>query len=211
MALSKIVKINEKVSWALWKIDVDWQVMLREQSFTPNVLQDMDRISHPQKKAEFLASRLALYVLLDAAGIDQREIVKDSHGKPFIKDTDIHISIANSYPYAVAILDHGKPTGIDIEAPSDKLIRVQHKFLHEQELDYFKDQREKLCLAWCAKECLYKLYGRKNLSLKQHIRIEKVYYPEYPSLKCGIYCQDYTALHHLYLEQADNFFIIFSV
>ncbi len=211
MALSKIVKINDKLSWALWKIDADWQVMLRERNFTPDVLQDLGRISHPQKKAEFLASRLALYALLEAAGIGQREMIKDSHGKPFIKSAGIHISIANSYPYAVAIIDHKKPTGIDIEPPSDKLIRVQHKFLHEQELSYFKDQREKLCIAWCAKECLYKLYGRRNLSFKQHIRVEKVYYPGHPTLKCGIYFQEYTALHHLYLEQEENFFIVFSV
>lgn len=208
MALSKIVKINDKLSWALWKIDTDWQMMLHERDLPPAELHALESISHPQKKAEYLANRLALFALLDAEGIGSNVIIKDAHGKPHLKDADVHISIANSYPYAVAILDLEKPTGIDIEPPSDKLIRVQHKFLHEEELNYFKDHKERLCLAWCAKESLYKLHGRKNLSFKQHIRIESV---QYPKLIAGIYFQDHSSSHQLYLDKEDNFLIIFSV
>ena len=211
MALSKIVKINEKLSWALWKIDTDWLMMLHERDFPPAVLHALDCISHPQKKAEYLANRLALFALLDDAGIESQDIVKDAHGKPHLSKVDIHISIANSYPYAVAILSHKHPTGIDIEPPSDKLIRVQHKFLHDDELDFFKDHEERLCIAWCAKECLYKLHGRKNLSFKQHIRIEEVSYPAYPRLSAGIYFQDYSFMHHLYLDRIENYFIVFGV
>lgn len=211
MALSKIIKINNKLSWALWKIDSGWEAMQREHVFSPGVLHTLNKISHPQKKAEFLASRLALFTLLDTAGIGRYELVKDRFGKPFVKDATVHISLANSFPYAVAILDLDKPTGIDIESPSDKLVRVQHKFLHNRELPLVKDHQDKLCLAWCAKESLYKLYGRKSLSFKQHICIHKIAYPHHGMLSAEISYEDHFSRHRLHIEKERNFFITFCV
>lgn len=211
MALTKIVKFNDKLSWALWKIDASWQVLLSQARLSATEEVVLSSISHAQKKAEFLASRLALDALLIANNTPEYEIYKDLHGKPFIKEASFHISLANSFPYAVAALHQDKAVGIDIEPPSDKLVRIQHKFLHQHEYAFFADQPERLCLAWCAKESLYKLHGRRNLSFKQDIIINKILYPHQPLLFANILLDSSPFPYQLQIERIENYFILFSV
>lgn len=211
MALTKIVKINDKLSWALWKITSSWTELLKEKVFSQEELVILSTISHPTKKAEFLASRLALHAVLSSVGVNDYVMIKDEHGKPYLLDSSIHISLANSFPYAGAIVHRDSPVGIDIEKPSDKLIRVQHKFLHHTEWPVFVDDPELLCLAWCTKECLYKLYGRKNLSFKANICIKEINYPQHLSLKADISQQDTIQHFNLQIVRQENFFILFNV
>lgn len=211
MALTKIVKINDKLSWALWKIEAPWTELLKERTLSRDELKLLDAIHHPIKKAEFLASRLALHALLSSIGVDEYTMYKDIHGKPHIMQYSFHISLANSFPYATAIVSLDKPVGIDIEKPSDKLIRVQHKFLHPSEWATFKDNPERLCLAWCAKESLYKLYGRKNLSFKANICIQDIDYPHNSLLKADIILPQQTQHFELKIIPLENFFVLFNV
>ena len=210
MALTKLVKINDKLGWALWKIDTDWQQLLACSNFQSEDLQAIETISHPQKKAEYLASRLALHQLLKAFQMPQTSIIKDIYGKPYAKHGSYHISLANSFPYGVAVLNLDQITGIDIERPSDKLLRVQHKFLHEQEA-HLQHQADNLCLAWCTKECLYKLHGRKRLSFKHHIRITEIQYPSKPYIYAEIYYDQEYVTYKLLIEQVENYFIVMSL
>ncbi|MEK6482156.1 4'-phosphopantetheinyl transferase superfamily protein [Catalinimonas sp. 4WD22] len=211
MALTKIVKINDKLSWALWKIEGPWTELLKEREISEEEYELLDSIHHPTKKAEFLASRLALHALLSSVGIEEYTMYKDSHGKPHIMQYSFHISLANSYPYATAIIHMDAPVGIDIEKPSEKLIRVQHKFLHPSEWSTFKDNQERLCLAWCAKESLYKLHGRKNLSFKGNICIQEIDYPHTSLLKADIILPHQTQHFSLKIIPIENFFVLFNV
>jgi len=210
MALTKLVKITDTLGWALWKINTGWHKLLSLRDFSSTDLQALESISHPQKKAEYLASRLALYALLDAYQLPYTSLLKDTYGKPFALNADYHLSLANSFPYGTAIINLHKATGIDIEQPSGKLLRVQHKFLHEQETNLL-DSEEALCLAWCTKECLYKLYGRKNLSFKNHIRITDIQYPASPFVLAEMYHQQSWHTYELRVEKFENYFIVLSV
>lgn len=211
MALTKIIKINDKLSWALWKIEAPWAELLNEREISEEEYELLNAIHHPIKKAEFLASRLALHALLTSVGIEDYAMYKDNHGKPHIMQYSFHISLANSYPYATAIINMDAPVGIDIEKPSDKLIRVQHKFLHPSEWSTFKDNPERLCLAWCAKESLYKLHGRKNLSFKGNICIQEIDYPRTSLLKADIILPHQTQHFSLEIIPVENFFVLFNV
>jgi len=211
MPLSKIVKINDKLGWALWRIDSDWKTMLSTHDLNPSFLRSLSKISHPKKKAEHLASRLALSALLENFTLKNKIVEKDGFGKPYLTDESAYISLANSYPYAVAILSIDVPVGIDIEAPTKKLLRVQHKFLHEAEQQLFKNDEHKICLAWCAKESLYKLYGRKKLSFKQHICVSDISFPNCKSFTGSIHYASYSSDHILQVEKIEPFYIVFSM
>jgi len=210
MSVTKIVKINDKLGWAYYKIESGWEQLLALSVFTAADLQALQTITHPRKKAEYLSSRIALYDLLAVYNIPHTHLSKDMYGKPFLTDTDLHISLANSYPYGVAVLNLDRATGIDIELPSNKLLRVQHKFLHAHEL-HLQDDIEQLCLAWCTKECLYKLHGQQKLSLKDHIRIIELEYPLSPLISAEIFLDDCWSPYQLLIERIENFFIVLSV
>ena len=65
------------------------------------------------------------------------------------------------------------PVGIDVERITQRLHRVADKFLTREETgsDPAVMSTEALCLHWCAKEALYKLYGERLLDFRDHMRV----------------------------------------
>ncbi|MFY0654053.1 MAG: 4'-phosphopantetheinyl transferase superfamily protein [Cyclobacteriaceae bacterium] len=126
---------------------------------------------HPNKQAEFYASRILMKSLCEEIGLPFNGIEKDEHDKPHLIARNAHISISHAYPYIVCMIDKLQPCGIDIETPREQLIRIKRKFLNENEQEYVKENLELLCQYWCMKEALYKIHGRKNLSLSCQLNI----------------------------------------
>jgi phosphopantetheinyl transferase (holo-ACP synthase) len=74
----------------------------------------------------------------------------------------------------VALIAH--PTcevGIDIEKTSDKICRLQQRFLHSDELRHIDYQNEinHLLLHWSAKEVLFKILNQEGIDFSEHLRI----------------------------------------
>ncbi|MEM6845619.1 MAG: 4'-phosphopantetheinyl transferase superfamily protein [Bacteroidota bacterium] len=172
MPLVKLEKINQNSSWALWKIEETPEQLAAYVHLHADDLSELHGIHHPRKKLEWLSGRAALRALMDDENHTEFRISKDEKGKPYLPECTFHISLAHSFPYGTAIIHRNCPIGIDIEKPSPKLLRVKHKFLNLSESETVLDDLDKLCIYWAAKESLYKLYGRKQLSLKQNIAVQ---------------------------------------
>ena len=100
-------------------------------------------------------------------------IVKDENGKPFLKDGR-HISVSHSGEKVVLVVSN-RPVGVDIQLFSPKMLRIQSKFINEE--DFFLpdgDLQEQLHFLWTAKEALYKALGKKGISLKKDIIIKHI-------------------------------------
>ena len=133
---------------------------------------DVKDIFLEKKKLETIATRILLQKLVVDSGLNYHGTLKDVHGKPHLSSHDaVHVSISHSFPYAAAILDKHGPTGIDIESPREQINRIKHKFLSHEELNNDLDIDE-LTKLWCAKECLYKIYGRRSVIFSKDIRIK---------------------------------------
>lgn len=211
MALTKLAKINDNSFWAVWKIEEPLTELV--ELLCPSFLEykRMEAtVHHPKKKLEWLAGRLALKSLLNYLNIPAWKIIKDHHGKPYLVDQNIHISLANSFPYASAIVHKSQAVGIDIEYPSEKLIRVRHKFLREEELQKAGTNTDLLCVFWCAKESIYKIHGRKMLSFKEHIFI-KDFDLHSGKLSAQVLSPFHQAYHQLLIEQLESFYIVYSL
>ena len=98
----------------------------------------------------------------------------DDHGKPYLVNSNTHISLSHSYDYAAVIISKDKKVGVDIELIKHKIKSIKHKFLSDLELaqKQIGDNTNGLYVSWCAKEAIYKWYGRKGLEFKQHIHIK---------------------------------------
>ncbi len=210
MALAKLAKINENSFWAIWEIKESLSQLLDLLYLSPSELHELVyTVHHPKKKLEWAAGRLALQTILDKFQVAQWEITKDSHGKPYLLNHEIQISLANSFPFATAIAHHTLPVGIDLEYPSEKLLRVCHKFLSQEESIMASDDLDLLCIFWCAKECVYKIHGRKMLSFKDHIFIKKVDISS-KRLLVQVSTPSYQAFHELSIDQIRNFHIVYG-
>jgi 4'-phosphopantetheinyl transferase len=171
MPLAKLENINQNSSWALWEIKETLEWFLDQLQLNEIEIEELQSIANPKRKLEWLAGRAALKSLLQHKGITYFNILKDEFGKPFVQNLPIYISLSHCLPYATAIVHMQHPVGIDIEEVQEKLIPISKRFLNPEELNFAKNHTEKLCIFWAAKEAMYKIYGKKKLSLCDQIRI----------------------------------------
>jgi len=166
--LRKIV--DEHTLYAIWQIsesvdELRSAISLREgeeilyQSFVAE-----------SRKKQWLAYRLLIRNLLKP---DDFPVEYDQSGKPFLAGSDFHISVTHTEDLAAVIISHHARVGIDIEKIKPRIEKVRDKFLSQEESASVGKEREleQLTIAWCAKEALYKLYGRRNLDFREEIRL----------------------------------------
>jgi 4'-phosphopantetheinyl transferase len=148
---------------AVWEITESHDEL---QSLLPSeILTDAElaMIHHPQKQIEFFASRLSIEYLAHKLGFAYKGIKKDEFGKPFLVGTHWQMSITHSLKLVAVVMHATKQVGIDLEKPSEKIKRIEHKFLSESEIKDADSDLKKLCIYWSAKEVLYKIYGKRKV------------------------------------------------
>lgn len=146
-------------------------------------LPELSNATHPIKQLEWLASRSCVKYTVEQLNHSYCGMAKDSHNNPYFIDNQGFVSLSHTNEYAVAVVSFEEEVGIDIERISDKLSRVAHKFLSPTERTLAGDDLFKMCIYWCAKESLYKWYGKKNLSFQKNIYIEP--FEEKPTILQG--------------------------
>lgn len=172
MPVFKTIELDDGKGWiCVWKTNEKLPEL--ESKLQNNCLLGVDysRITHENKKIDYLASRCALDWVLEKMLITQSEIIKDTNGKPFLKNSNAQLSISHSNEYCVAIVHQSRNVGIDIQILSHKIKNVSTKFLTPSEIEIVGDQLLDLCKVWCAKEAMYKLVGKKGLSLKNDFNL----------------------------------------
>lgn len=100
------------------------------------------------------------------------ETAYDNKGKPYLVGDNRHISISHSHDMLAVIVNEKESTGIDIELIRDKVLKIKHKFLTNEELIEANDDIEKLLIYWAAKETLYKIYGLKEVDFIAHLFVK---------------------------------------
>ena len=155
----------------VWKLEETEEELLQLlPTFHDN--SELEIISHPQKRREWLASRIVIRMLAEMADITYQGLWKDEHGKPFLIGRSNFISITHTTDFVAGVIHPNTPVGVDMEKKTDKLIRIAHKFLSDDEAIQAGSNIGNLCMLWCSKEALFKLNGRKNISLKTNISVQ---------------------------------------
>ena len=172
MPVVKIENISEECTWGLWKIVENTEVLMQEVIISDEEKSELVRITNPRRKKEWLAARVILKSIMEHLKIPYLGTRKNDSNKPFLVHNGFHISIAHSFPFAGAIVNKINPCGIDIEKPKPALFFIASKFLNEEESAYVAKKPMDLCLAWAAKEVMYKLYGQRDLSFRDNLLIQ---------------------------------------
>jgi 4'-phosphopantetheinyl transferase len=175
--------ISAKTIITLWKIEEPPSYFLDYLGIISIDLPELSNATHPVKQLEWLASRTCVKYSIEALNHPYCGIAKDQHNNPYFIDNQGFVSLSHTNEYAVAVVSFEDEVGIDIEKISDKLSRVAHKYLSPPEHLHAGNDLFKMCVYWCAKESLYKWYGKKNLSFKENIYIES--FEENPSVLQG--------------------------
>jgi 4'-phosphopantetheinyl transferase len=141
-----------------------------------------------QSGSRMRLQRLAVRILLLRLGGNAR-LRYDSAGKPFLEGTDAHISVSHCNEIAAVSINDLTETGIDIEIIKPRIIGIAEKFMSAEELKSVgpgEQATDILHIYWCAKEALYKLYGRKEVIFKENLVINPFSYERDSGTLSGI-------------------------
>jgi 4'-phosphopantetheinyl transferase len=177
MALAYHREIDSNTSFAIWKIEESADELLSQLQLKEHELSYLDTLINGKRNMHWLSTRVLLRRMMDTDNYIDCKV--DSSGKPYLSNFPHHISLSHSYDYAAVMVSKNKAVGIDIEFIKDKIERIAHKFLGKAELNFIQenDRIDQLYVTWCAKEAIYKLHGKKNISFLEHIKLEPFEYP----------------------------------
>ena len=167
--------IDADTRLGIWKIEEDEAFFLSE-------VMPQRNVSHPHKKLQHLAGRYLLKHLFPRFPLALIRIADTR--KPFLEDEAYHFSISHCGDYAAAIVSQKRRVGVDIEIVTDKVARIKHKFLSEEEMSVGNTRwttgkelasifHPQLTLLWSCKEAVFKWYGSGEVDFKKHIVVEK--------------------------------------
>jgi phosphopantetheinyl transferase len=194
--------IEETCTLLLWKLtEMEWE--LKENLGDHFNVEELNNISHPQKIREWLASRMLIKTLAEQFGIAYAGLHKDEHGKAFLIDNESHISITHTFEYVAVAINPWAAVGIDMEKSDPKLQRTAHKYLSSEEFVHAENEISKLSIYWCAKEALYKMYGKKKISFKDAIRIQP-FSPEHVLIKGKLSDEALTVHSNIHIRWFDG-------
>lgn len=108
-----------------------------------------------------------LFLLKRMLNKEDVELTYNELNRPFLKGRSEHISISHSHQWLAISINTHEETGVDVELIREKVINIKHKFCCDEELEFAQTDINKLTLLWCAKEALYKTYGKKELEFKR--------------------------------------------
>ena len=155
-----------------WKIDEDELFFLTRLKLYENEWKKLATISHPNKRLEWLSSRLCMKELLKIDHLDRVESLSAQDGKPYLSNHTYQISYTHSHKYSAAIAAPNSKVGIDIEYLKRKRnMKTSYLFMNEQEKEFYNNDPiiERFILIWSAKETIYKTFGQRGVSFKDDI------------------------------------------
>jgi len=149
---------------AVWKIEESLETLHQMIDWTFEDEKEWQSFKSTPRQKEWLCIRALLQKITGQIA----KIEYDVFGKPFLKNYTGSFSITHCQNYAAIAFSPTHSVGIDIEKYSDQVLKIVPRFLNAQELNVLK--KSKLAypelLAWCAKEVLFKIYGKGQVEFK---------------------------------------------
>ena len=160
---------------------------------------DLDKVSR---------HNLAARVLANQVSPDFAPLEKDEYGKPYFDSEDHKISITHAGEYAGFMYTKERDCGLDMEEITERVRRIQSKFVREDESAFLADDLRGLYMIWCAKEAMYKHYGLKSLDFKKHMKLDHRRLEESGTLVGHISKDKYSRTLDLEYAFFDNYLIL---
>lgn len=130
---------------------------------------EFNNITSEKRKREYLGVRVALKELLGR----EVDIRYNDEGKPFLANESCHISISHSKEWIAVMAHPTRIPGVDIECPSEKIIKLHTRFLSIEEQEKLPKPIDalQLLITWSAKEALYKMIGKQAVDFANQLHI----------------------------------------
>jgi len=200
-------KIDNHSLYAIWQITETAEELRSAITLSPGEESLYRSFVAESRKKQWLAYRLLIRGMLSPA---EFPVEYDEAGKPYLAGSNYHISVTHTEDLAAVIISHYDRVGIDMERIKPRVAKVREKFLSPVELASIPGDREleQLTLGWCAKEALYKLYGKRDLDFRDHILLEL---PDQAGMtfKASVRYQGKASEYLLFSEKIRDFILVY--
>jgi 4'-phosphopantetheinyl transferase len=211
MPLLSIRKINPDTLLGFWDLQEPADALRQQlQALAPPDLL-LPEFASQNRQQQWLGGRLLAYTLLAELVSSRPRLVAVTGGKPFFDQAGLHLSISHTRHQVVVILSRSGPVGIDIEAIQPKVLRVKDKFLTLAEKEAAGEDLNKILVYWCTKETLYKLYGRKQILFKEHLRVNPFVMQPPGHLQARIQTPEFQQDFLVYYEVGTDFILTYCL
>ncbi|SKB76443.1 4'-phosphopantetheinyl transferase family protein [Daejeonella lutea] len=206
MALVYHKELDLSTSFAIWKIEESADELLAQLQLKEHEFSYLETLISGKRNLHWLSTRVLLRTMMNTDEYIDCQV--DSSGKPYLTNFPHHISLSHSYDYAAVMISKHKAVGIDIELIKDKIERIAHKFMNREELSFIdQDRIEHLYVCWCAKEAIYKLHGKKNISFLDHIRISPFSYEGAGSFQTSLETEKQINTYTVHYDKFEGYMI----
>jgi len=149
-------------------LDEDSESLLSRLSYKDRYLPVIEKMAENRKR-EWLSIRVLIKELLG----EEKEILYNSLGKPYLSDNSYRISISHTKGYAALILNKENEVAVDIERITPRVENIRARFVNEEEENVLSETNKliHLLLYWSAKESLYKRLCVENVDFKTQLHI----------------------------------------
>jgi 4'-phosphopantetheinyl transferase len=163
-------KFLDDCLFGIWEIRETYEDLLSQVHLYPGEREKLNSFKSIERKIEFLSVRALLKVL---AGVSV-PIVYNERKKPYLHQSEYRMSISHSRTLTSIILSKTKKVGLDLEYMSHKIGKIRHRFINKDEFITRNPLKQKyhLYIHWCAKEALYKICDKQDISFIRNLTIE---------------------------------------
>lgn len=161
--------------YAIWRIE-ESEAWFLEQLQLNAAEQAQLEVIKGWRRMEWLAVRQLVSALIP--GKERSILVKDEYGKPHLHNSPLQVSISHSHQLAAAMVGE-KVLGIDIQQIVEKIGRLAPRFLSPREMAFIHPAEHRIAqlhVCWCAKEALYKAYGKREVDFCEHLLLDAFEY-----------------------------------
>ena len=153
---------------AVWEITESIEDLQRQLNLTNSELTRVNSFRLDKRKLEFLATRCLLKEILQQDPV----ISYLESGRPILENSKYNLSISHTKGYVAVTLSKSKYSGIDIEYPSERVVKVYDRFVSSDEKEFIPENKELeyYTLIWCLKEAMYKIFDEKSVVFNRDLR-----------------------------------------
>jgi 4'-phosphopantetheinyl transferase len=207
MALADFKLLDNKTSYAIWKIEESAEELYKQLQLKDHEIEYLEKLNNGKRSLHWLSTRVLLRKMLNTSEYIDCRI--DEHGKPYLVNFPHQISLSHSYDYAAVMISEDKPVGIDIELIKNKIERIAKKFLDGNELGFIDPANaiEHLYVCWCAKEAVYKLHGKNNISFLADIHLKPFSFKQAGSFKAFLALKNKQLEYEVHYEKFNDYMI----
>ncbi len=163
--IRKISRQNNSTIY-IWLLEESVESLESQVSLSSELEQLYSKISSQHRKKEWLASKVIVQQQLND------NITYTSNRAPRLLSGSQEISVSHSNRLC-CVMVHDRRCGVDIESCDRDFERVAKRFLNNSERRLITTNRE-MCVAWCAKEAIYKLIGRVDVDFSEDFNIIEI-------------------------------------